>query len=126
MIEPIAVSAIRSRDFSRELGAFGQVEENVADIEQCIRIILQSPKGSRPHEPLFGCDAWKYLDRPMGEAIPQIIREVAEAVEMWEPRVTLESIGIDTENAAAGHLLLSIVWALAGPTETHTLEALLA
>jgi phage baseplate assembly protein W len=113
---------IRSRDFSKAIGEFGQVAENIDDINQCLRAILKSPKGSRPHAPLFGCDAWRYLDRPMGAAIPQIVREVAEAIEAWEPRVELMKITPDFTEAAAGYLHLSIEWKLTGATESRTTE----
>lgn len=112
MGDPVQLSDIQAVDWSGRLNGFGRVVENIDDIHQCIGILLRTPKGGRPHEPLFGCDAWKYLDRPAGQAVAHIIRETAAAVTLWEPRVTLLSVTADYENAAAGHVTLTLVWIL--------------
>ncbi len=112
------ISDIAAADWSIKLETPGSVVEGLDDINQCLRIILQTPKGSRPHEPLFGCDAWKYLDAPMGEAIPRIIIEVYDAIEMWEPRAHLISVTPDMTEAATGRLTLRLSWKIRGDDAT--------
>lgn len=65
--------------------------ENVASVYQSINTILNTPKGSRIFNPEFGSDLETLLFEPM-DAITelQIIREVIEAIELWEDRVTLD------------------------------------
>ncbi len=94
----------------------GNVVQGLADVNQCITIILTTPKGSDPLRPTFGADLWRYIDAPINTAIPAIVREVTEAILLWEPRVTVVSIsatavlGLDTQTGA--HLDISITWKL--------------
>ena len=106
------VTDITAADWSIRLNDPGSVVENLDDINQCLRVIMGTPKGSRAHDPLFGCDAWTFLDRPLADALPQIITAVIEAVEEWEPRVKLTSVIPVTTEAASGQLTLQVEWKL--------------
>lgn len=103
---------ITAADWSPKLGEPGSVVENLDDINQCIKVILETPKGSRAHEPLFGCDAWKFLDQPLGEALPRIVNAVIEAVEEWEPRAKLVSVTPETSEVGSGKITLQLEWKL--------------
>ena len=105
----IKVSDIGSVDWSPKLGSLGDVVEQLQDIEQCIRIIVLSPKGSDPHRPDFGCDAWRYLDRPADTGFADIIREVIQAIRAWEPRVLDVSL---TCALNGSQVTLTINWTL--------------
>jgi phage baseplate assembly protein W len=94
----------------------GKVVQGLADVNQCLQIILNTPKGSDPLRPTFGADVWRYIDAPVNAAIPAIVREVTEAITRWEPRVTVISVvvipapGGDTQ--AGAHLNIAITWRL--------------
>lgn len=103
---------ITAADWSLKLGEPGSVVENLDDINQCIRVILETPKGSRAHEPLFGCDVWQYLDQPFSEALPRIVSAIIEAVEEWEPRVKLTSVIPVKDEISSGKITLQIEWKL--------------
>lgn len=113
------VDSIESLWWQPELGKFGSVVEGVKDIAQCIRIILTTRKGQVPHRPEFGSDIWKYIDYPVNEAIPNIIREAVNAINLWEPRCEIKKIRAEVE---LFHVVLKIEWALKGMDETNTLE----
>ena len=49
----ISISDITSLHWQPALGGEGIVED-AADIDQAIRVILKTPKGSDPHRPEFG------------------------------------------------------------------------
>ncbi len=85
----------------------GEIVTDLDDISQCFRLILTTPKGSDPHRPLFGSDLYKYLDNPVPEVVPLIIRETAGALALWEPRAVIESVVPQIE---ASHLTLRVVW----------------
>ncbi|MBF0482010.1 MAG: GPW/gp25 family protein [Desulfovibrionaceae bacterium] len=89
---PIDVTTITSADWSPQVGAPGEIVEQLADIAQAMRIVLTTPKGSDPHRPDFGCEAWRYLDYPVSVSAPNIIREATDAVKKWEPRATLKRV----------------------------------
>ena len=103
----IRVDEIRSADWSIKVGSPGEIVENNDDIDQCIQIILTTRKGSDPLRPLFGCDAWLWLDAPVNVATPNIIRECVDALEMWEPRIDLVRI---TRNVDVEHVTIAVEW----------------
>jgi len=119
----IDVTAIESADWSPAIGRPGEIVEGLDDIAQAIRILVQTPKGSDPHRPEFGCDAWRYLDLPTDIAIPNIIREVSDAVAAWEPRARLKKV---TAMPELSHISLAIIWEarLSGPQTTEVRYAL--
>ena len=49
-------------DWQLKLNTIGSVAKGVEDINQCIAIILTTPKDSIPHRPTFGSDIHKYVD----------------------------------------------------------------
>lgn len=115
------INDIESIDWQPELGKIGSVVENIEDINQCIRIILMTPKGSDPHRPEFGSDIWKYIDYPVNEAIPNIIREAIDAINTWEPRVEIKSIKARIDNS---NVILMLEWILKGGAESNILEVI--
>ena len=91
----------------------------VDDIAQCIRIILETPKGSDPLRPLFGSDAYLYLDRPLPATVPFIIREAWDAIATWEPRAVVERIAVETENE---HATAVVYWHPVDGVKTEVLR----
>lgn len=110
---------ITSLDWSSQLGALGKVVEGLDDIRQCISIILGTQKGSLPHRLEFGCDLWKYIDLPQNVAQPHIVREVTQALSLWEPRMRL--LSVDLTPAAIGHYTLTVVWTPVASYEDSTI-----
>lgn len=106
---PTLLKDITATDWSPKLGEIGAVVEELDDINQCIAVILSTPKGSRAHEPEFGSDLWKYIDYPVSEAIPHVVREAIDALETWEPRIKLVRVA-PTINGA--QITIQIEWKL--------------
>src|SRR5581483_8512823 len=79
----------------------GNVVQGVADINQCISIILATPHGSDPLRPTFACDLWQWLDAPINIARPHLVREIVEAITRWEPRVRVLSVVVNLAANAA-------------------------
>lgn len=86
------LSDITSADWSLSVSTQGEVVQGIEDIAQCINIILSTQRGSDPLRPEFGVDLLQYIDKPLNTAIPNIIREMIEQVNRWEPRCTIERI----------------------------------
>jgi uncharacterized protein len=114
---------INSADWSLALdtpgepgSGLGQVVQGAADVDQCIGIILTTPQGSDPLRPTFGASLWQYIDYPINAAIPAIVREVTQAITLWEPRVTLTGVTAqaitDGTTQSGAHLEVSISWQL--------------
>ena len=132
----ITVDQITSADWSLELdtttggtmgdgSGIGNVVQGLDDVAQCIAIILSTPKGSDILRPTFGADLWKYIDRPINQSIPALVRDVFEALTHWEPRVTNITVTaapiIDGSSQTGAKLNLSITWTLKlGGSKTQT------
>jgi phage baseplate assembly protein W len=94
----------------------GNVVQGLQDVNQCVRIILTTPKGSDPLRPTFAIDLWKYLDAPISAATPAIVREVTEAIALWEPRIDLIKVTVapilDGSTQSGAHLTVAATWRL--------------
>jgi phage baseplate assembly protein W len=112
----ITLGDIRSADWSLALGAIGEVVQGIADVEQCLGIIVTTPRGSDPLRPTFGSDIWRYIDFPLDRALPAIVSELTSAIALWEPRVNLVSVTAQPVNDAStqsgAHLDVTLNWQL--------------
>jgi len=113
------VNKIESLDWQPKLGEIGKIVEDFDDINQCIYIILATPKGSDPHRPEFGSDLWKYIDYPVDQAIPNVIREAIDAITTWEPRVEIVKI---TAEIIEAQVKFTIEWKLKTTQTEETIE----
>jgi phage baseplate assembly protein W len=112
----MTLADIQSADWSLKLGSIGKVVQGVADVDQCIAIILTTPKGSDPLRPAFGADIWKFIDYPIDDALPAIVREITAAITAWEPRVQMLSVAaapvLDSSAQAGAQLSITVTWQL--------------
>jgi phage baseplate assembly protein W len=121
----ITASDLSSADWSLMLdstagGGFGagigNVVQGVADVRQCVKIILTTPKGSDPLRPTFGVDIWKYLDSPIQLARAAIVKEATEGILLWEPRIQVVAITvnpvIDLSPQSGAHVAVTVSWSL--------------
>jgi hypothetical protein len=94
----------------------GNVVQGAADVDQCLRIIFSTPKGTDPLRPTFGTDVWQYVDYPINAAIPAIVREVTASITLWEPRVRLVRVKAvpvaGADNQAWASLSVVVLWSL--------------
>lgn len=101
------LTQIIEKDWSLSIDAQGVVVEGISDIHQCIYIIITTPKGSDPLRPDFGCDIFRWLDKPVNLAYPNMIKETVEAIKVWEPRVVVKTV---MPKIDASLLYLKIEW----------------
>lgn len=84
---------ITSTEWSFSLkGGAGEVVQGADDINQCIDIILRTVPGSDPYRPFFGSKVYMYQDKPLDVGIPNIKKEIINALGLWEPRIQLTSV----------------------------------
>lgn len=126
-VDFVTFAAITSADWSLMLDSTA-VQEGLAtgvgaavqgfdDVNQCINIILTTPKGSDYLRPTFGCDIWHFIDAPLTLALPHIVREVTESLTIWEPRINVISVTATLATTGAnsnvpGNLVVSVTWQL--------------
>ena len=98
-----------------QLGTLGGIVDGVDELAQCLRVVIMTPKGSVPHDPEFGSDIFRYLDRPLAAARGAIVREVLDAVAYGEPRVQIVSVTVAAaQDALSGTIELTLEWTLPG------------
>jgi phage baseplate assembly protein W len=78
----------------------GEVVTDADDVDQCIRVILTTPRGSDPHRPLFGSNLHLYIDYPVNSARPHIVREAVNALREWEPRIEVVKVSVTLAEVA--------------------------
>lgn len=65
------------------------------DIEQAIRIILETQPGERVMRPEFGCRAKELLFAPRNATTEnRLVEYVTEALRYWEPRIDVLSVAV--------------------------------
>jgi phage baseplate assembly protein W len=89
-------------------GFLGEIVTALDDLHQAIQIIVQTPLGSVPLEPEFGCALYKWLDKPAPIAAHKIIKEITTALLRWEPRIEVGPI--QRMEASQGKLRIRITW----------------
>lgn len=104
------LNEITYADWQFKLNQIGEVAEGIDDINQCIALIITTPRGSVPHRPTFGSEIYKYIDTPVTSAKAKIIRETIDAINEWEKRVIVDSVVIDISDS---NLKISVQWSLA-------------
>lgn len=97
---------IPHQDWQPELGGDGIVA-GLDDLDQCIHLILETPKGSDPQRPEFGSDCHRYVDWPQNRVTPHLVREAVTAIRRWEPRVEVIAVTVEHEVA---HVALIVEW----------------
>ena len=108
---PVQTSIPNVPYWQPKLGCPGEVVTGLDDLAQCLMIIVQTRKGSVPHRPEFGCDAWRFLDNPVLDAAPNVILAVSEAISLWEPRVKLVKV---TYEPSIGSARVVLHWIAVG------------
>ncbi len=89
---PTTINDITSVNWQLSLAGVGEVEQNLADIRQCIGLIIVTTKGTDPLRPEFGSDIWRQIDKPVTVATPIIVKEILTGIQLWEPRVKVTNL----------------------------------
>ena len=81
--------------------------ETIKEIVQNVRLIISTMKGSVPMARDFGISP-QWIDRPVPIVKAQMIVDIREAVERWEPRVTVKEVTFAEDTSVPGHLLPTV------------------
>ncbi|QLP96147.1 MAG: phage baseplate protein [Rhodoblastus sp.] len=92
------------------LAPLGEVVVGLDDVEQSILTVVLTEKGSVPGQPEKCCRLAPYIDRRPAIAIPNISREIFDAIAIWEPRVVVDRVAITREDFA--HWSFPVFWRL--------------
>jgi uncharacterized protein len=90
--------------------ALGAILTDLDDVEQSIGTIILTEKGTVPGQPEKCTRLMPYIDRRPDYAIPNITREIFDAIGLWEPRVIVEQVKITREDF--DHWRFPVFWRL--------------
>ena len=83
------------------------------DIEQAIRIILQTDPGERVMRPDFGAGLRRLLFEPINTGTLALAEmQVRQALVTWEPRIDVRNVRVLSDQAASGLLMIYIDYAV--------------
>jgi len=80
-----------------------------ADIEQAIRVILETAPGERVMRPEFGCGLHRLVFAPNSPTTAGLVAfHVREALGRWEPRVEVEQVDVSPDPQRDAVLFIQI------------------
>lgn len=87
--------------------ATGKDIDDLEHLKQSIADLLTTPKGSRVYVRNYGCDLFYLIDRVVNKTTVSLMYgAIAEALDLWEPRLIVTKITMDM--IAQGHITLSL------------------
>jgi hypothetical protein len=113
------LTEITEKDWGLSIETQGDVVQGISDINQCIYIILMTVKGTDPLRPDFGCDVFQWLDKPVNNAIPNMVKAVADAIKKWETRVIVTKVAAVLDGST---VKITIEWEGLGRNLTGSLD----
>ena len=102
------------------------IAQNEAELDQTIKIILSTPYGADIHRPDFASNVWNYIDYPIPQATPNVVREAVVAIKRWESRVTLLNVAVEPYNPGIAGLTVTTEWRVGNFEARTTLNLALA
>lgn len=79
------------------------------DIGESLKILLSTVPGERIMQPTYGCGLHAMVFETINESTITELKDIIErAVLFFEPRITLESVDIDTEESLEGRLKIQL------------------
>lgn len=97
-------------EFHKHADVLGvKMVDEEADIRESLKILMSTRPGERVMQPFYGCGLNAMVFETINESTITEINDVIErAVLYFEPRITLQSIDIDTESALDGLLKIQL------------------
>ena len=99
-------------EFQKDVDVLGlKMVAEGEDIAESLRILLSTSPGERVMQPSYGCGLRTKVFGIINQSSVTEIRDIIErAVLFFEPRVELEDIEIDTDDALEGKLKINLTY----------------
>lgn len=93
-----------------------------ADIEQSIRIILETAPGERVMRPEFGCGLHRLVFAPNSPTMADLVSyHIREALGRWEPRIEVERVDVAPDPQRDAVLQISILYRIRSTNDLRNL-----
>jgi phage baseplate assembly protein W len=91
-------------------------------IRQSIYVIINTVPGERVMRPEFGCEIHSLIFWPANDQTAAIAeRYVREAIERWEPRITLEQVTVTPGATELGEMMIHLTYRVKGQHDPRSL-----
>lgn len=99
-------------EFNKYAGAIHtKTVSEEGDIRESLNVLLSTRPGERVMQPGYGCGIHALVYEVMNEStITEIMDMIERAVMIYEPRIDLEDIEVDEDQAYEGKLILTLVY----------------
>jgi phage baseplate assembly protein W len=95
---------------------------NRSEVQQAIEIILSTSPGQRVMRSTFGCRLHELVFAPNNShTAAQARRYVEEALGMWEPRINVLKVEVNTDPADHGRLLIEVEYEMKSTHDRRSL-----
>jgi phage baseplate assembly protein W len=92
------------------------------DIEEAIRVILSTAKGERHMRPEFGCGIHTLVFAPYNANTLNLIDHyIREALGMWEPRIDVTDVVVESDSVEHGLVLISVFYTVRATNDERNL-----
>jgi phage baseplate assembly protein W len=108
------LSEISQPNWTMSLSKQGEVVQGIDEISQNIMVIVKTQKGTDPLRPDFGTDLLGSIDRPLNERVPQLIKDIVDAVNTWETRAEVKNVSYKITGDGGLELIISWVDRVSG------------
>lgn len=96
--------------------------EDVEDIEESLRILMDTMPGERVMRPDYGCDIARTLFESLDENILTQLREIIRrAILFFEPRISLDRLDVDVVDEMEGRLSIVLAYTVRTTNTRHNL-----
>ncbi|WP_298511788.1 GPW/gp25 family protein [uncultured Kordia sp.] len=86
-----------------------KIISDIEDIEKSLHTIITTRRGERVMRPKFGCDLTDQIFENLSATQMTIMKNrIEEAIILYEPRVEVIKIALDTQNFLEGKFLIKI------------------
>jgi phage baseplate assembly protein W len=93
--------------YTDKIGVKMVAEED--DIDESLRILLSTLPGERTMQPTFGCGLHAMMFKSIKESTITELKDIIQrAVLFFEPRITLNSVDVDTGDSIEGKLKIQL------------------
>jgi hypothetical protein len=108
-------------EFVKESGTV-RMTSDAEDVEASLRILFGTGRGERFLNPKYGLDMHEQLFEPMSTTMRTLLTEqVKTALLIYEPRINVLSLQIDSPDPNAGTLLISLDYEIRATNSRYNL-----
>ncbi len=92
------------------------------EIEEAIRLILDTAPGERPMRPEFGCRIHHYVFASADATTASLLEyEVKQALRRWEPRIEVMHVDVSFDNENVGTIFITITYRIRSENDPRNL-----